>query len=104
MSWLYLIIAGFFEVFWAVGLKFTHGFTNLFASVLTVTGMVASFYFLAAAMKTIPLGTAYACWTGIGTVGTVICGFILFGEQLSVLKVCCILLIVSGIVGLRIMH
>ncbi|MCR5085662.1 MAG: multidrug efflux SMR transporter [Succinivibrionaceae bacterium] len=102
MSWAYLLVAGFFEVFWAVWLKLSHGFTVVTASALTVLGMLASFYFLALAMRAIPLGTAYACWTGIGTVGTVILGIILFGEDLSAVRILCIALIITGIVGLRV--
>lgn len=101
MAWIHLLVAGFFEVFWAIGLKMSHGFTNLWISILTVIGMIASFYFLALALKNIPLGTAYAVWTGIGTIGTVILGILLFKEPASILRLVCILLIVSGITGLK---
>lgn len=83
MQWIYLLIAGLFEVTWAVGLKLLQGFTNLTISILTILGMIASFYFLAIALKNIPLGTAYAIWTGIGTVGTVIFGSLLFKDSLN---------------------
>ncbi len=103
MAWIHLLVAGFFEVFWAIGLKMSHGFTNLWISILTVIGMIASFYFLALALKNIPLGTAYAVWTGIGTIGTVILGILLFKEPASILRFVCILLIVSGITGLKLL-
>lgn len=101
MNWLYLLIAGIFEVTWAVGLKFSHGFTNLTFSILTIITMIASFYFLSLALKSIPLGTAYAVWTGIGTIGTVILGIILFKEPFCALRLACIILIVTGITGLK---
>lgn len=103
MHWLYLIIAGFFEVMWAIGLKLSDGFTNILISILTVFGMIASFYFLALALKNIPLGTAYAIWTSIGTIGTVVLGIILFKEPYSTLKLLCIFLIITGIVGLKLL-
>ena len=103
MAWIHLLVAGFFEVFWAIGLKMSHGFTNLWISILTVIGMIASFYFLALALKNIPLSTAYAVWTGIGTIGTVILGILLFKEPASILRLVCILLIVSGITGLKLL-
>ena len=103
MAWIYLLIAGFFEVSWAIGLKLSDGFSNLIISILTIIGMVASFYFLALALKTIPLGTAYAIWTGIGTLGTVILGIILFKEPSSVMRFFCIFLILSGITGLKLL-
>ncbi len=103
MHWLYLFVAGLFEISWAVGLKFSHGFTQIIPSVLTVLGMIASFYFLALALKNLPLGTAYAIWTGIGTIGTVIFGIILFKEQVSAIRLFCIALIVCGITGLKLL-
>lgn len=103
MHWLYLLIAGIFEVTWAVGLKLSDGFTNIVISILTVMGMIASFYFLALALKNIPLGTAYAVWTSIGTIGTVVLGIILFKEPYSILKLFCILLIITGITGLKLL-
>ena len=101
MAWIYLLIAGFFEISWAIGLKYSNGFTVIFVSVITVICMIASFYFLALSVKTLPLSTAYAVWTGIGTIGTVILGIILFKEPVSVIRILCILLIVSGITGLK---
>ena len=103
MHWLYLFVAGLFEISWAVGLKFSHGFTQIIPSVLTVLGMIASFYFLALALKNLPLGTAYAIWTGIGTIGTVIFGIILFKEPVSAIRLFCIALIVCGITGLKLL-
>ena len=101
MEWIYLVIAGFFEVGWAMGLKYSQGFTKVLPSILTVIGMVASFYFLSLSLKSLPLGNAYAIWTGIGTVGTVILGIILFKEPFNVMRMICIVLIVIGIVGLK---
>ncbi len=101
MQWLFLIIAGLFEVLWALGLKYSQGFEKLVPSILTVLGMIASFYFLSLALKNLPLGTAYAIWTGIGTVGTVILGIILFKEPIDVIRLICIGLIITGIVGLK---
>lgn len=101
MKWLYLIIAGICEVWWAVGLKYSHGFTRLVPSLLTVAGMVASFYFLSLALKSLPLGTAYAIWTGIGTVGTAILGILLFKEPVDILRIVCIGFILTGIIGLK---
>ncbi len=103
MHWFYLLVAGLFEISWAVGLKFSHGFTQIVPSVLTVIGMIASFYFLALALKNLPLGTAYAIWTGIGTIGTVIFGIILFKEPVSAMRLFCIALIVCGITGLKLL-
>lgn len=103
MQWIFLLVAGIFEISWAVGLKFTHGFTQLIPSIITVVCMIASFYFLAIALKNIPLGTAYAIWTGIGTIGTVIFGIILFKEPVTVLRLFCIALIVCGITGLKLL-
>ncbi len=103
MHWLYLLIAGLFEISWAVGLKFSHGFSQIVPSILTIVGMVASFYFLALALKNLPIGTAYAIWTGIGTLGTVILGIILFKEPASLPRLFCIALIISGITGLKLL-
>jgi len=102
MSWIYLFIAGLFEIGWAVGLKYTAGFTKLWPSIITIIGMILSFYFLSNAIKTIPIGTAYAIWTGIGAVGTAILGIILFGESKELIRIFFIFLIVVGIVGLKI--
>lgn len=101
MHWIYLLIAGLFEISWAIGLKFSHGFSQIIPSILTILGMIASFYFLSLALKNLPLGTAYAIWTGIGTIGTVIFGILLFKEPVDTVRILCILLIISGITGLK---
>jgi quaternary ammonium compound-resistance protein SugE len=101
MSWFYLFVAGLFEIVWAVGLKYTEGFTRLVPSLVTAGGMVASVWFLALALRTIPVGTGYAIWTGIGAVGTAILGILLFAEPATALRVFCIALIVAGIAGLK---
>ena len=101
MGWLYLLIAGVCEVAWAVGLKYTDGFRRLWPSVGTVAAMAVSFLFLSQALKTLPLGTAYTVWTGIGAVGTVVLGIVLFGESRDAVRLLCILLIVAGVGGLR---
>ena len=102
MPWILLIIAGLFEVAWAVGLKYTEGFSKLVPSVLTVAAMVASVVLLGLAMKQLPVGTAYAVWTGIGTVGTVILGIVLLGDSAAPLRLLCLGLIMLGIVGLKV--
>src|SRR3712207_5418209 len=101
MAWLYLFVAGLMEVGWAVGLKYTEGFTRLWPSVWTGAALVLSMILLAAAMRTLPLGTAYAVWTGIGAVGTVALGIALFGEPATPARVICIVLILAGLVGLK---
>lgn len=101
MSWIYLIVAGLLEVGWALGLKYSMGFTRLWPSVLTVILMIGSFYFLAKALRELPVGTGYAVWTGIGTVGTAILGVILFQEAVTPLKIGAVLLIIVGIIGLK---
>lgn len=101
MPWIYIFIAGLFEVGWAVGLKSSEGFTKLGASVWTVIAMIASFYFLSQGLKSIPLGTGYAVWTGIGAVGTAILGMIFFEESKDIIRILCILLIITGIIGLK---
>ena len=101
MAWLYLLIAGLFEVAWAIGLKYTDGFTRLIPSIWTVVSMGVSFLFLSLALKTLPVGTAYAVWTGIGAVGVAILGMVLFAEPAHALRLGCIGLIVGGIVGLK---
>jgi quaternary ammonium compound-resistance protein SugE len=101
MAWILLIFAGLFECGWAIGLKYTEGFTRLMPSLLTVAAMVISFWLLSTAMKTIPVGTAYAVWTGIGAVGVAIMGMVLFGESRDILRVISLLFIVSGIIGLK---
>ncbi len=103
MAWIYLIIAGLFEIGWAIGLKYTDGFTKFVPSMLTIAGMAISFAFLSLALRTLPLGTAYAVWTGIGTAGTVLLGMLLFNDPIEPLRLGCIALIVSGVVGLRIL-
>ncbi len=100
--WASLFVAGVFEIVWAVGLKYSDGFSKLGPSALTVAAMGASIWFLAIAMKQLPLGTAYAIWTGIGAVGTVIAGVILFAESTDALRIACIALILLGIAGLKI--
>ena len=101
MDWIYLLIAGFFEIGWAIGLKLSEGFSHFYISLFTIIGMIASYYFLALAIKNIPLGTAYAVWTGIGTIGTVVLGIILFKEPVSFIRFVCIALIIMGITGLK---
>lgn len=101
MAWIYLCIAGLLEILWAVSLKQTAGFSNLRWSLLTVAGMIASFYFLAHSLKTIPVGTAYAIWTGIGAAGTATLGIILFSESAALSRIACIAVIVAGIIGLK---
>lgn len=101
MAWIYLITAGLFECGWAIGLKYTEGFTRLMPSLLTIAAMAISFVLLSAAMKTIPVGTAYAVWTGIGAVGVAILGMILFGESTDTLRILSLFLIVTGIIGLK---
>ena len=101
MAWVWLVLAGLLEIVWAVGLKYTDGFTRLWPSAITVAAMIASVYFLAVAVRTIPIGTGYAVWTGIGAVGVAILGMILFGEPRTLLRIGSILLIVAGIVGLK---
>jgi quaternary ammonium compound-resistance protein SugE len=101
MAWIHLIIAGVLEIFWAISLKYTDAFSKLWPSVWTVAGMIASFYFLAQALKTIPVGTGYAIWTGIGAAGTAILGMILFSESAALPRILCIGLIIGGIIGLK---
>ena len=102
MAWVYLFIAGLFEIGWAIGLKYTDGYTKLMPTVLTIGAMVASVITLGWALKEIPIGTGYAVWTGIGTVGTAILGIILFAEPATAIRLACIGLIVTGIVGLKV--
>ena len=101
MAWIIVFIAGILEIGWAVGLKYTEGFTRLWPSVATVSAMAVSLALLGVAVRTLPLGTAYALWTGIGTVGTVIVGIFLFEESASFARLFCVFLIVSGIIGLK---
>lgn len=101
MAWVLLVVAGLFEVGWAIGLKYTEGFTRLWPSVATVLVMVVSLGLLGVAMKTLPVGTAYAVWVGVGAVGTVILGIVLFDEPMNLLRGVSVLLIVAGLVGLK---
>lgn len=101
MAWVILLVAGLLEVGWAIGLKYTEGFTKPLPTVLTVLAMGASVGLLGLALRTLPVGTAYAVWTGIGAVGTAILGMVLFGEAATALRLACIALIVAGIVGLK---
>jgi quaternary ammonium compound-resistance protein SugE len=101
MTWLILVVAGIFEIAWAIGLKYTEGFTRLWPTLATVSAMAVSLGMLGIAMRTIPVGTAYAVWTGIGTIGTVILGIILFGESANPLRLACVALILVGILGLK---
>lgn len=102
MAWLLLVIAGILEIGWAVGLKYTKGFTELWPTIGTVVAMIASISLLGIAMRTLPVGTAYAAWTGIGAIGTVILGIVLFGESAGVGRLVCVALILAGIIGLKI--
>jgi quaternary ammonium compound-resistance protein SugE len=101
MSWLLLVVAGLFEIGWAIGLKYTDGFTRLWPTVWTVAAMVISLGLLGLALKTIPVGTGYAVWTGVGAAGTAILGIVLFAEPATALRLGSIALIVAGIVGLK---
>ena len=101
MSWIILLLAGLFEVGWAVGLKYTDGFSRPLPTLLTVGSMAASLLLLGLALRSLPLGTAYAVWTGIGTLGTAVLGIVLLGESASVSRLVCIALIVTGIAGLK---
>lgn len=101
MAWVALILAGVFEIGWALGLKASQGFTRPIPSILTVLAMIASFYLLAQAMKTIPLGTAYAIWVGIGAVGTVTLGILIYGDSATTLRMASILLVIVGLAGLK---
>lgn len=101
MAWISLVMAGLLEIGWAVGLKYTEGFSRLWPSVATVSVMIASFALLSQALKTIPIGTGYAVWTGIGAAGTAIIGMIYLGEPREALRVLCIVLIIAGVVGLK---
>ncbi len=104
MAWVLLVVAGLFEVIWAIGLKYTEGFTRLWPSVGTVAAMTASVVLLGLAMRTLPVGTAYAVWTGIGAVGTVVLGIVLFAEPAGAARLVCVGLIVAGILGLKLTH
>ena len=101
MAWIYLTIAGLFEIGWAIGLKYTEGFTRVLPSLWTIASMILSIVLLGLALKTLPVGTAYAVWTGIGAVGTAALGIYLFAEPATVARLLCIGLILSGIIGLK---
>ena len=103
MSWFVLVVAGLFEIGWAVGLKYTEGFTRLWPTVATVAAMAISVGLLGLAMRELPIGTAYAVWTGIGAIGTVILGIVLFGDSAATGRLVCVALIFSGIVGLKVL-
>jgi quaternary ammonium compound-resistance protein SugE len=101
MAWAYLTIAGLFEVGWAIGLKYSDGLSKPVPALLTVTAMAISIFLLSFAMKTIPVGTAYAVWTGIGAIGVAVLGMVLFGESRELLRILCLFLIIAGIMGLK---
>jgi quaternary ammonium compound-resistance protein SugE len=101
MPWIYILIASIFEISWAVGLKYSDGFTNLYATIFTIVTMLLSFIFLSQGVKELPIGTAYAVWTGIGAAGTTIYGILFFDEPKSLIRILFIFLIVVGIVGLK---
>jgi len=104
MPWLYLVLAGLLEVVWAIGLKYTDGFSRLWPSLMTVAAMAASFYLLSLSLRTLPVGTAYAIWTGIGAVGAAILGIFLLDEPRALGRLASIALIVAGIIGLKLSH
>ncbi len=101
MSWVYLFIAGIFEIVWAIALKYSNGFKNLIPSIITIVGMIISFGFLSISLKNLSVGTAYAIWTGIGAIGTVIMGVILFKDIISPIKILFLIMIIGGIIGLK---
>ena len=101
MAWIWLAVAGAFEIVWAIGLKYTQGFTRLVPTVITIASMALSVGLLGLALRDLPVGTAYAVWTGIGTIGTAVLGIILFGESADPLRIACIGLILAGIAGLK---
>jgi quaternary ammonium compound-resistance protein SugE len=101
MDWIILVVAGLFEIVWAIGLKYSEGFSRPLPSVITVVSMVISVVLLAVALRTLPVGTAYAVWTGIGAAGTAVVGMLVLGEPAEVLRLVCIGLIVAGVIGLR---
>jgi len=103
MPWLILLVAGLFEIAWATGLKYTEGFTRLWPTVATAAAMCVSMVLLGIAMKSLPVGTAYAIWTGIGAIGTVLLGIILFGESAALARLFCVLLILAGVLGLKLL-
>lgn len=104
MAWINLFIAAILEVVWAISLKYSNGLTIPIPTVVTIVGMIASFYFLSLATKVLPIGTAYSIWTGFGAVGTVLLGIILFGEQITPYRILFLLMILTGIVGLKLTY
>ena len=102
MAWICLLFAGLLEIVWAVSMKQSAGFTRLMPSIITVTGMIASFWLLALAMRTLPLGTAYTIWTGIGAVGAFVVGIVFLGEQVSAMRIAAAILIVCGLVLMKV--
>jgi quaternary ammonium compound-resistance protein SugE len=104
VAWVILVVAGLTEIGWAVGLKYTEGFTRLWPSIWTVAAMVVSLYLLAIAARSLPIGTAYAVWVGIGAAGTAILGMVLFGESRELLRLACVGLIIAGVIGLRLLE
>ncbi|GAA5131609.1 multidrug efflux SMR transporter [Luteolibacter yonseiensis] len=102
MPWILLLLAAFFEIAWAIGLKFTEGFTRLWPTVGTVTALVVSVLLLGSAAKTLPIGTAYAVWTGVGAAGTVVIGMMFLGDPVSAARLTCVSLILAGVVGLKV--
>lgn len=103
VQWFYLLVAGLFEVIWAVGMKLSHGFSEVFPSIVTIIGTIASYLFLAMALKHLPLATTYAIWTGIGIVGTFFIGIYALHEPITILQGLCVVMIVIGIAGLRLL-
>ncbi|CAM3476168.1 quaternary ammonium compound efflux SMR transporter SugE [Marinicrinis lubricantis] len=101
MAWIYLVIAGVLEIVWAMGLKYTQGFSKLTPSIITVAGMILSFYFLSMAIKTLPMGTAYAIWTGIGAAGTVIIGMMFLNEPVNAGRLLFLAMVIIGLIGLK---
>ncbi len=104
LAWIYLLIAGVFEIVWAVGLKYSEGLTKFWPTAVVILFLILSFVFLSLAVKGLPVGTAYAVWTGIGAAGTAICGIFLLGEPANLLRVTCLFLIVAGVAGLKVFH
>jgi quaternary ammonium compound-resistance protein SugE len=102
MAWIYIIMAGLLEIVWVIGLKYSHGFTKIIPSIVTVVIIIISFFFLSKALHSIPLGTGYAIFTGLGTVGTVVAGILFWGETINPLKVFFVALMISGIIGIKI--
>lgn len=101
MAWLALLLAGLLEIIWALGLKYSHGFTRFWPSLITIVAIAASFALLGLSLKSVPFGTAYAIWTGIGAAGAVAIGIVLFGEPANAMRIACLVLIVGGAIGLR---